>query len=505
MAYYSQLRKVLKQYAPAVEADLLLFQSGKQRQGRIRSLIDAHPMESATDAAAIAAVRAGGNGNNALDILGTMAGMGYQSPKSPRSPCMAERRRRRSGSLGAVEGAMFAADLAKDIDTRGGGLRGRGLTGESSLNSVGSVSTACSTMNVDVTVRSRKSLGGSESRRCSGELSTVAVLEGERNGVYGVDQLLERRRGSGGGGDKGLERSAFSPYRGIRNGATSPCMDRVGEKSMDESDWRIIRQDMTDGSVDATTEGSGLGVIDDEENRDREAGRAVGISSPGKFGGSRGRGRRRSSLGGSSSGPSRKGMRLPLGPTAGEEDDTLLSRLVGQGRGTAERREEGQQVLQFCSRQNGPLMQEEAQECAKDCLHMIFSGMDSLRCLSVLLPQLETDDEKILVPCLGMLNEVVVRLTEEQLTERLPLLLPPLYEAFGSPHAAVRKAVVLALVEMYMMLGDALIPHLSGLPHTQLKLVTIYANRITQVCMHRTSNFPDALDGTDANSEPIEP
>ncbi|GBG73139.1 hypothetical protein CBR_g12856 [Chara braunii] len=521
----SQLRKVLRQYAPAVEADLLLVQSGKQRQARIRSLMmDTRPTESAADTTAVAATRAGGGGGNtALDILGTVAGMGYQSPRSPQSPCVTERRRRRSGSLGAVEGAVFAAELAKDIDTGAGSLASRGLTGESSLNSLASVSTVCSARTVDdetMMMRSRKSLGGGrEGRRCLGDMSTFAVLDGESNGVDGVDRVLERRRGSVGGGDKGMARSPVSPYRGTRNGALSPCRGGAALRRHTENDWSLLQQNMRDdGSVDAAIEGSGLGVIDGAENRERETRRALGSRSPGKFNGSGGRGRRRSSLGGGSSGgPSPwKGMPLSLGATATEEDDTLLARLVGQGRGTDERQEELQQVLQFCSsRQNGPAMPDEqdslqdymeaiagnvialkadqsktAQECANECLDMIFSGMDPLRCLTVLLPQLETDDEKILVPCLGMLNEVVVRLTEEQLTDQLPLLLPPLYEAFGSPHAAVRKAVVLALVEMYMMLGDAFIPHLSGLPHTQLKLVTIYANRITQERMAQGVNRP---------------
>ena len=62
----------------------------------------------------------------------------------------------------------------------------------------------------------------------------------------------------------------------------------------------------------------------------------------------------------------------------------------------------------------------------------------------------------------------------------LPQLLPPLFDAFKSPSADVRKAVVFALVDMYLVLGDQLTPHLSELSTSQLKLVTIYINRTTK-------------------------
>ena len=41
----------------------------------------------------------------------------------------------------------------------------------------------------------------------------------------------------------------------------------------------------------------------------------------------------------------------------------------------------------------------------------------------------------------------------------------------------MRKAVVFCLVDMYMVLGEQLTPHLAVLSTSQLKLVTIYINR----------------------------
>lgn len=42
------------------------------------------------------------------------------------------------------------------------------------------------------------------------------------------------------------------------------------------------------------------------------------------------------------------------------------------------------------------------------------------------------------------------------------------------------QTVVFCLVDIYIILGKAFLPYLQGLNSTQLKLVTIYANRISQ-------------------------
>jgi hypothetical protein len=52
-----------------------------------------------------------------------------------------------------------------------------------------------------------------------------------------------------------------------------------------------------------------------------------------------------------------------------------------------------------------------------------------------------------------------------------------LYTAFASAHAHVRKAVVLALVSMHSVLGDAFLMRLDALTPPQLKLLTIYIDR----------------------------
>ncbi|KAK7245269.1 hypothetical protein RIF29_40107 [Crotalaria pallida] len=126
---------------------------------------------------------------------------------------------------------------------------------------------------------------------------------------------------------------------------------------------------------------------------------------------------------------------------------------------------------------------------AEHCLTIVLSQYDPFRCLSVIVPLLVTDDEKTLVICINCLTKLVGRLSQEELMAQLPSFLPALFEAFGNQSADVRKTVVFCLVDIYIMLGKAFLPYLQGLNSTQLKLVTIYANRISQA---RTGKAIDA-------------
>ncbi|GMN50388.1 hypothetical protein TIFTF001_019537 [Ficus carica] len=117
---------------------------------------------------------------------------------------------------------------------------------------------------------------------------------------------------------------------------------------------------------------------------------------------------------------------------------------------------------------------------AEHCLTLVLSQYDPFRCLSVIVPLLVTEDEKTLVTCINCLTKLVGRLSQEELMGQLPSFLPALFEAFGNQSADVRKTVVFCLVDIYIMLGKAFLPYLEGLNSTQLRLVTIYANRISQ-------------------------
>ncbi|XP_060180521.1 CLIP-associated protein-like [Lycium barbarum] len=117
---------------------------------------------------------------------------------------------------------------------------------------------------------------------------------------------------------------------------------------------------------------------------------------------------------------------------------------------------------------------------AEHCLTIVLSQYDPFRCLSVVVPLLVTEDEKTLVTCINCLTKLVERFSQEELMSQLPSFLPALFDAFGNQSADVRKTVVFCLVDIYIMLGKAFLPYLEGLNSTQLRLVTIYANRISQ-------------------------
>ncbi|KAK1420589.1 hypothetical protein QVD17_22304 [Tagetes erecta] len=117
---------------------------------------------------------------------------------------------------------------------------------------------------------------------------------------------------------------------------------------------------------------------------------------------------------------------------------------------------------------------------AEHCLTVVLSQHDPFRCLSVIVPLLVTEDEKTLVTCINCLTKLVGRLSQDELMAHLQSFLPALFEAFGNQSADVRKTVVFCLVDIYIMLGKAFLPYLEGLNSTQLRLVTIYANRISQ-------------------------
>ncbi|XP_073139605.1 CLIP-associated protein-like isoform X3 [Henckelia pumila] len=132
--------------------------------------------------------------------------------------------------------------------------------------------------------------------------------------------------------------------------------------------------------------------------------------------------------------------------------------------------------LLHATKDNAPKVSSESEHC----LTTVLSQYDPFRCLSVIVPLLVTEDERTLITCINCLTKLVGKLSQEELMGQLQSFLPALFDAFGSQSADVRKTVVFCLVDVYIMLGKAFLPYLEGLNSTQLRLVTIYANRISQ-------------------------
>ncbi|CAL5057136.1 unnamed protein product [Urochloa decumbens] len=117
---------------------------------------------------------------------------------------------------------------------------------------------------------------------------------------------------------------------------------------------------------------------------------------------------------------------------------------------------------------------------AHQCLYAVLEKYDPFRCLAIIVPLLASDDEKTLAMCINFLTKLVGRLSREELVAQLPSFLPAVFDAFSNQSPDVRKAVVFCLVDMYIILGKEFVPYLEGLSSKQLRLVTIYANRISQ-------------------------
>jgi len=114
---------------------------------------------------------------------------------------------------------------------------------------------------------------------------------------------------------------------------------------------------------------------------------------------------------------------------------------------------------------------------AEEALELLLSLSDAHRCMAVLVPVVMKEAPPTLQLAVRLQSKLVPRFSQLQLLAILPQMLPPLFEAFKNPNADVRKAVVFCLVDMYMVLGEQLTPHLAVLSTSQLKLVTIYINR----------------------------
>lgn len=78
---------------------------------------------------------------------------------------------------------------------------------------------------------------------------------------------------------------------------------------------------------------------------------------------------------------------------------------------------------------------------------------------------------------LRVLALCVPHMTSRQLVSILPLLMDHILPSFRSPLVDIRQAVVGAIVQMYVLVGDVLHPYVKELPPQQKKLLTIYIDR----------------------------
>ena len=130
-------------------------------------------------------------------------------------------------------------------------------------------------------------------------------------------------------------------------------------------------------------------------------------------------------------------------------------------------------LLVYCS-----LFPFELAKAAEVVLAALLSTLEPLRCLVAIQGHLNAAD-RTQGPAVRVFKKLVSRLPSAHLMEVMPVLLPGLLRAFADTESVdLRKGAVLALVEMYVVLGNHLMVALSGkLSPSQLKLLTIYIHK----------------------------
>ena len=132
---------------------------------------------------------------------------------------------------------------------------------------------------------------------------------------------------------------------------------------------------------------------------------------------------------------------------------------------------------------------------AEDALDHFAREMPPQKSLAVLSPFILSAPGPLLQMSIRLLSKLVYRVSYEELLHYIPNVIAGLFDAFKNPSADVRKAVVFCLVDIYMVLGENFTPYLSQLSTSQLKLVTIYINRMTKA--------REELSGRDKEKGPV--
>jgi len=111
-------------------------------------------------------------------------------------------------------------------------------------------------------------------------------------------------------------------------------------------------------------------------------------------------------------------------------------------------------------------------------LERLVGILHPIRASEILLPVVSTERSPLLPAATRLLSTVMQRMTPSQVLQHLPVVMPAIVIAFGNESPEARKAAVFCLVDVYMLVGEQVMPILAqDLTPSQLKLVTIYVGR----------------------------
>lgn len=123
----------------------------------------------------------------------------------------------------------------------------------------------------------------------------------------------------------------------------------------------------------------------------------------------------------------------------------------------------------------------EVLRAADETLSVLAAHIDPIKCVNILQPIMAQDDngeeQAILLAAIKLFTKIVKQLSPQFVEDMLPSFLPGLFKGYKHPAAEVRKAVVFGLVEIHLVIGEKLDPHLTALTSSQTKLLKIYIQR----------------------------
>ena len=116
---------------------------------------------------------------------------------------------------------------------------------------------------------------------------------------------------------------------------------------------------------------------------------------------------------------------------------------------------------------------------AEDTLAMLSSVIMPTTCVRILEPILLGDDVEVsrLLAAIKLLTKTLKNMTLEEMESVQDYCIPGIVKGYTHPQAEVRKGVVFALVEMYIVIQEPLMQKLGALSTSQKKLLMIYIKR----------------------------
>lgn len=114
---------------------------------------------------------------------------------------------------------------------------------------------------------------------------------------------------------------------------------------------------------------------------------------------------------------------------------------------------------------------------AEETLSVLSNTVAAPTCALILKPIISNESGAVLLAAIKLLTKILKKLSPAELSTLTVEIVPGLIQGYKHPLAEVRKGVVFALVEMYLVLGDELNVHLGELSSSQRKLLGIYIKR----------------------------